>query len=118
MSNPKITAKTLLRANRKLGISWREISKNGYTEGDVKVLPGLGHAMLYKFASRKGLWLPADIEKLQLLGIFHERQDFQNNVNALSADELLNMIMHTQKVLNDFIRAYNAKMHPRKARAS
>lgn len=118
MSNPKITAKTLLRANKKLGVSWREISKNGYVEGDVKVLPGLGHAMLYKFATRKGLWLPSDVEKLQKLGIFHERQEFQNTVNELSADELINMIMHTKKVLNDFIRAYNAKLHPRKARAS
>lgn len=67
------TAKTLLDANLRKRVSWRNISQNGYCNGDVNVLPGLNHATLNKFAKSKGTWIPADTEKQKLLGVYVEK---------------------------------------------
>lgn len=113
MATAKQTARTLLRANRKNGISWREISKRGYHEDDVHIQAGINHATLCRFAKAKGAWLPADVEILKRLGQHHEKQPRPKMIWDMSANELLHALNNRQpyqptmkqKELRDYIRA-------------
>ena len=113
MATVKQTARALLRANRKDGVSWREISKHGYRNDEINILPGLNHATLNKFAISKGAWLPTDTEKLKKLGLYQEKQPRPKSIWDLSSAELLHCLTHrtvyqptmTQKQMRDYLRA-------------
>lgn len=125
MDIAKMTAKTLLRANRKNDVSYRHISKHGYTEGIVIVRPGLNHATLNKFALRKGAWIPADTEKQKLLGIYRAKKVKPKDLIDMSDDEILHALnnrkpiiaIYSQKAMNDFSRACKSASKARKATA-
>jgi len=113
MVTPKQTARALLRANRKLGFSWRQIEKHGYQDNDVVILPGVNNTTICRFAKSKGTWLPKDKEILKLLGLYHEKQPRPKSIWDMSAVELLHSLKHrttyqptmTQKELREFVRA-------------
>lgn len=90
----KKTARTLLRANRKSGVSWRAIQRNGYTDNDVNVLPGIAPGTLCRFAKSKGTWIPASIELQRALGIYRERKQPAKMIADLSPNELLLRLQH------------------------
>jgi hypothetical protein len=89
MVTAKQTARTLLRANRKKGVSWRHIEKNGYAEDDVIVKSGINNTTICRFAKSKGAWRPKDIEILKLLGLYHEKPLRPKTISDMSSIELL-----------------------------
>lgn len=113
MATAKQTARTLLRANRKNGLSWRTLSRSGYTQDDITIHPGIAAGTLCRFATSKGAWLPKDIETLKLLGLHHEKHPKPKPIFEMTADELLHALnnrkpliaTHTKKAMTDFIRA-------------
>lgn len=70
MANPKKTARTLLAANKKNGVSWRKMARHGYANEQIMILPGCSHGVIYKFAQSRGKWIPRDIELQKKLGIY------------------------------------------------
>ena len=110
---PRKTARALLRANRKNGISWRTIEHNGYACEDIKVLPGVSHGTLCRFAKSKGKWIPASIELQRALGIYRERKQSPKMIADKSLDELLYCLQHrtpliathTKKAMHEFIQS-------------
>jgi len=125
MPTVKQTARELLRANRKYGVSWRTISKNGYTNEGVIICPGLNHATINKFAMRKGQWIPSDIEKQKMLGIFIDKQPKPKSIFEMSSDELLKVLKNrqpmtavfSQREMNDYVRECKQASKARKATA-
>jgi len=119
MVNPKKIARTLLRANRKLGLSWPVLSREGYSEGDIVIKPGVNQTTLCRVAKSKGTWLPKDIEILKLLGLYQEKQPRPKPIWDMSAVELLYSLKHRQpyqptmkqKELRDYIRACKQGAH-------
>jgi hypothetical protein len=113
MVTPKQTARTLLRANRKNGISWRQIEKHGYVEDGIIIKPGINNTTICRFAKSKGAWMPKDIEILKLLGLHHEKQPRPKMISEMSANELLYCLDNrqpfkptmTQTQLRDYVRA-------------
>jgi hypothetical protein len=113
MVTPKQTARTLLRANRKMGFSWRQIEKHGYQEDGIVIKPGVNNTTLCRFAKSKGAWLPKDIEILKLLGLHHEKQPRPKSIWDMSSTELQYALKHrrpyiptmTQKQLREYVRA-------------
>jgi len=119
MATAKQTARTLLRANRKYGYSWRTIERDGYREDDIHILPGVNHGTLNRVALSKGVWLPKDIETLKRLGLYQEKQPRPKSIWDMSAVELLHTLKHRQpyqptmkqKELRDYIRACKQGAH-------
>jgi len=113
MVTPKQTARTLLRANRKNGVSWRTIEKYGYSEDNIIVKPGINNTTICRFAKSKGTWLPKDIEILKLLGLHHEKQPRPKMISEMPSNELRYCLNNrepmkptmTQQALREFIRA-------------
>lgn len=113
MVTPKQTARSLLRANRKNGISWRQIERHGYREDNIIIKPGVNHGTLNRVATSKGTWLPKDIEILKRLGLHREKQRRLKSIWDMSSDELLHSLNNrqplqaimTQKQLRDYVRA-------------
>lgn len=125
MATTKQTARALLRANRKNGVSWRKISRLGYRENGVNVLPGIAHGTLCRFAKSKGAWLPASEEIKSLLGIINnDKHPKPKSLWDMSTSELLHALnnrhpmiaTHRKKAMDDFIRA--CKRASRKERAT
>jgi len=122
----KKTARTLLRANRKSGISWRHISQHGYISADVVVEPGINHGTICRFAKARGSWIPAGVELQKAFGIYRERKQPAKTLIDMSRDELLYVLnnrkpliaTHTKKAMDEFIRACNSASKARKARAT
>ena len=121
----KKTAKTLLRANRKNGVSWRQISKHGYHAEDVNILPGINHATICRFAKSKGTWIPASIDLQKALGIYRERHQPAKLIADMSSSELLAALdnrkpliaTHSKAAMNGFIRACKSASKNRRATA-
>lgn len=113
MATAKQTARALLRANRREGISYRQIEKCGYRNDEISILPGVNHGTLNRVATSKGNWLPKDIEILKRLGLYHEKQPRLKSIWDLSSAELLHCLQHrtayqptmTQKQLREYVRA-------------
>lgn len=113
MATAKQTARELLRANRKDGVSWRQIEKHGHRADDINIQAGIAHGTLCRFAKAKGTWMPVDIEILKLLGLHHEKQPRAKMISEMSSTELRYCIDNrqpfkptmTQQALREFIRA-------------
>jgi len=113
MVTAKQTARALLRANRKFGLSWPVLSREGYRIDDINIKPGIAAGTLNRVALSKGAWLPKDIEILKLLGLHHEKQPRPKMIWDMSSAELLYCLnnrkpmiaTHTQKAMHKFIRA-------------
>lgn len=122
MDKAKKTARTLYRANRKMGLSWRVISKHGYMDDDVIIQPGINPTTLCRFAKSKGTWQPIDINILKLLGLYHEKQAKPKSIFEMSVIELLYCLRNreaarpgmTQKQLNDYVHACRVASKARK----
>lgn len=122
MDKAKKAAKTLLRENRKNGVSWRTFEKCGY-EGEVVILPGISAGTLCRFAKSKGAWLPKDPDILKRLGLYVEKPQRPKMIADMSSDELLAALnnrqpliaTHTKAAMNEFIRACKLASQQRKA---
>lgn len=123
MDKAKKTAKTLLRANRKNGVSWRTIEKHGYTEDDVAVLPGVNNTTICRFAKSKGAWLPKDPDILKRLGLYVDKPQRPKMIADMSSEELLAALnnrkpliaTYSQAAMREFIRACKLASQKRKA---
>lgn len=123
MDKAKKTAKTLLRANRKNGVSWRTIEKHGYTEDDIVILAGVNATTLCRFAKSRSAWQPKDPAILKLLGLHVEKPQRPKMIADMSNEELLAALnnrqpliaTHTKAAMNEFIRACKLASQQRKA---